>query len=467
MSTEPLPPTAERPVEDPPPGPHRADRRDHRRSDAWVVGAGLGGLAAAALIARAGYRVQVIERRRRPGGRAATDERRGFRFNRGPHALYHGGEAERVLGLLGIAPTGVAPPARGGRMVRGGIVHLAPGGPGSLVRTGLLGPRDKADLARVLARLDRADPHALSATTTQRWIDGLTDRPSVRQVIEAIVRLTSYVDGPGELSADVALSQVQLGFGPGVAYLDRGWGSLIDRLAATPGVRLEAGVAIDRLDDLDARVVGGIGGRTGTPVVVAVGGPAAASQVTGNAFEAGLGADAATLDLGLASPPRHRFVIGVDEPAYLSDHGGPAAMVPPGRSSVSLVGYVPVDGCDGSDGVEDGDDDRSAHDDRSGPAAVREGRARLLAFARHAGITDDQIVERRYLHRMSVVTSIARASTGGMPGRVGTAVPGLCGVHVVGDWVGPSGHLADAVLASAESAAEAVVAHLRDRPVLR
>lgn len=49
-----------------------------------VVGAGLGGLAVAAHLARGGCRVTVLEKEPRPGGRLGLVEREGFRFDSGP-----------------------------------------------------------------------------------------------------------------------------------------------------------------------------------------------------------------------------------------------------------------------------------------------------------------------------------------------------------------------------------------------
>jgi phytoene desaturase len=49
-----------------------------------VIGAGLGGLATAARLPHAGYRVTVLERHDGPGGRAGLWESAGFRFDTGP-----------------------------------------------------------------------------------------------------------------------------------------------------------------------------------------------------------------------------------------------------------------------------------------------------------------------------------------------------------------------------------------------
>ncbi len=54
---------------------------------AVVVGAGLGGLAAACHLAGRGWQVDVIERDDGPGGRAGRFERAGFRFDTGPTVL--------------------------------------------------------------------------------------------------------------------------------------------------------------------------------------------------------------------------------------------------------------------------------------------------------------------------------------------------------------------------------------------
>lgn len=78
--------------------------------DAVVVGSGLGGLTAAALLARSGRRVLVVERHDRPGGYAHAFRRRGYRFDSAVHlvggcepvAFDEGGLLHRMLEALGV-----------------------------------------------------------------------------------------------------------------------------------------------------------------------------------------------------------------------------------------------------------------------------------------------------------------------------------------------------------------------------
>jgi phytoene desaturase len=57
---------------------------DTKRSTALVIGAGIGGIAVAARLAQAGYRVTVVEKNAEPGGRCGRLVREGHRFDTGP-----------------------------------------------------------------------------------------------------------------------------------------------------------------------------------------------------------------------------------------------------------------------------------------------------------------------------------------------------------------------------------------------
>src|SRR5262245_25239739 len=76
--------------------------RKERDMTVAIVGGGLAGLTAAALLAKQGQSVSVFEQAGYLGGRAETQTTAGFHFNLGPHALYRGGWAARVLKELRI-----------------------------------------------------------------------------------------------------------------------------------------------------------------------------------------------------------------------------------------------------------------------------------------------------------------------------------------------------------------------------
>lgn len=397
-------------------------------SQVHVIGGGLAGLTAAALVARAGHPVVVHESRGRLGGRATTDDVRGFRFNQGPHALYRNGPGERVLRSLGIEPVGTPPPLAGAMALLDGQIELLPSTPASMVRSRLLGSRDKVAFGRAMLRMGKLEPSTCAGTTVSDLVDDLTDRPAVRDLLHALIRLGTYTNLPRHLSAEVALLQMQLALADGVVYLHGGWERLVEELAVRAGARIETGSRLEELPDAAA-------------VIVATGTPQSTGALLDHRFEVGPPAEGTVLDLGLDAPPPHDFVLGIDEPMYLSNHGC-AVGVPAGRHSVSLARYLPYEA----------------------PGATQD---HLRAFARRAGVASDRVVEERYLHRMTVVSAVASAEQGGLAGRPPVTVADRPGVFVAGDWVGPDGHLVDAVLASAAAAARAAIAHLDRRPVLR
>lgn len=68
---------------------------------AVVIGAGLGGLAAAARLARLGWQVQVFEAAEAPGGKAGNLEQDGFRFDTGPSLLTLPGVFDELFSFCG------------------------------------------------------------------------------------------------------------------------------------------------------------------------------------------------------------------------------------------------------------------------------------------------------------------------------------------------------------------------------
>src|SRR4051812_39809151 len=180
-----------------------------RRADVIVVGGGLAGLSAAAIASGAGRTVVLIEKAGDLGGRAATQVREGVRFNLGPHALYCHGHAFRLLRRLGVPFSGKVPSP--GRALflgdRGGFDLLSLR---SIATTRLLTAREKWRLVRFLARLGTIDARALDRVRLQDWVAKTAGEGGLAALIRSLVRVSTYVEDPGHLSAGAAGTQLQV-----------------------------------------------------------------------------------------------------------------------------------------------------------------------------------------------------------------------------------------------------------------
>lgn len=418
-------------------------------TDVAVVGGGLAGWTAAAVAARAGARTLVLEPRA-DGGRAGADRHGDLLLHRGPHALAVEGPGASVARRLGADLDGVPPPARGALGLLRGGVGLLPQGPGSLLRTSLLTVPERVRLPAAARRLSATDPAAVAHLTVAEWFDELGLDGGVRAVASMLARLATYTADLEVISADVLADRLRLG---GVRYLHRGFAGFVDdvRAAALAAGATSVPVRVRTVRPTDGGAVLGVGEVEvrARAVVLAVGTPAAAAALVPAPPSGWLAAEpgptVACLDLGLdAVPVGAPVLLGLDEPAYLIRHAPPARLAPPGGAVVHAARYL-------------------GRHERHEPRA---GRASLEALARRVGIEPDRAVVARYLHRMSVAGSTPTPGTGGLAGRPEVSDPALPGVLVAGDWVGPTGYLADAALVSAERAgrAAAELAARRRRP---
>jgi len=420
-----------------------------QEADVIVVGGGMAGLAAAAYVGRAGRSVVLFERSGQVGGRAVTQERNGFQFNLGPHALYRAGAGAKVLRELGVQFSGRLP-RQSGYALYGGKLEALAANPWSLLTTRMLSVTEKLEAARLFVSIPRLKTEALRHVPLRDWLRREARRPGVRRMLEALVRVATYTNDPDRLSAGAAVGQLQLAL-KGVYYLDGGWQTLVDglrRAAEASGVRTVtdakvvavegggAGPAV-RLDD---------GSGHGASAVLIAASPRVAAELVAESAslrswaDASIPVRAACLDLGLRRLPRPRqtFALGIDQPLYFSVHSRTAKLAPEGCAMIHAAKYLPSDG-------------------QADPkAAERE----LEAFVdlMQPGWRE-VLVERRFLPNLVVVNALATAAQGGLAGRPGPQVPGMPNVYVAGDWVGPEGWLSDASLASAKRAAEPILRH--------
>jgi hypothetical protein len=308
-----------------------------------------------------------------------------------------------------------------------------------VLRSRLLPGPAKAEWARVMSQLPKLDAAALASVSVDDWLDSRDVSPEVRRLFLVLVRLTSYANAPQLLSAGAAVDQLRRAT-DGVRYLHGGWQSLVDplrALAEATGVEVRAGspaTAVRAVDEGWA-VDTPSGPVVGRAVVLAAGGPEGAARLLGRSpwYDVAPPVTASVLDLGLRRLPASRILLGADRPLYFSVHSPPAALAPDGLVLATALRY-------------------HAPGEALEPAAVR---AELEAHAALAGVAPEDVVLRRYLHRMVVSHGLPLASAGGLSGRSSTAVPGQPGVFVAGDWVGAEGQLADASIASGAGAGAA------------
>lgn len=385
---------------------------------AIVVGGGPAGLVAAHRLAEGGVETTLLEAASGLGGRAASKWREGHFLNEGPHALYAGGAAMRELRAMGVKPEWWNPASPNSVFPRGGKPRRSPGGTLGLLR--LLGP------------ILRRDPADLADLTTTEWLERALPSQSARAAAAALVRVTTFVADQDALSAEVAATQLRIGLWPGVRYLEGGWQSLVDALAAkatSAGATVRTRAAARMLHPEAGGWTVALDEETlhADALVVAVGDPEATAKLLGEKAPPAPGpaAEVSVLDLGLRRLPRRtrRFALGIDRPTYLSRHS------PPGHRDgvlLSLASYA------------------------------REPRPALEALADtvQPGWRGEVSFE-RFLPRMVPVTAIATAAGGGLGGRPG--VDRDDGLYLAGDWIGPEGWLVDAAISSGAAAAAAAL----------
>lgn len=292
--------------------------------DVVVVGAGISGLVVAALLAKQGREVCVLERASEPGGRGRSPKLGEVPLNLGAHALYRGGASERVLSSLGVSLQGFAPPQGQLVMTEGHTVHKAPTTVGRAFDSTWMPWSSKAGFLGALLRAGKEAQRLDPGVSVGAWLEQQHD-PTLRSVLGAFLRIATYSNAPARLSAGPAMKQISTAAWPGVRYLDGGWEGLVSRLVELNrhlGVELRCGVRVEQVKDEGRTLVTSDGVMEAEATVLACALPVAAS-VSGlpalRALESrAVGQRAATLDLVLDDLPRWhvRPAIALDAPMF-------------------------------------------------------------------------------------------------------------------------------------------------------
>ncbi len=147
--------------------------------DVAVIGAGAGGLCAAARLVAAGKKVLVIESRDRVGGRASSEQIDGFTVNIGAIAIELGGVFEETFAMLGVALDLREPsPATLFRIDRK-LINVSKGGGWGLLLGGFTKQAAKIGAKFADARAGDLPEAKLS---TQEWLNTYTSNETVHAI---------------------------------------------------------------------------------------------------------------------------------------------------------------------------------------------------------------------------------------------------------------------------------------------
>jgi len=418
--------------------------QSQKADDVIVIGAGLGGLVSAALCARRGLSVRVLERASQPGGRARSREQEGFVFNLGAHALFNRGPMQRVLREFDITPQGRTPD-RAPYLLYKDQLHLLPATPWALWNSPLTDARGKWALITSLLSLGERKAQRYAGLSVSQWIERQTDDAATRAILAMFARLSCYAYAHDQLSATSAIRQMAHALRYNVQYLDGGWQPIVDALhdrARSAGAVLQFDNEVSAIEHSDSQVTSVLtrdGQRYPARTVIAAIKSSALSAVLPDDKTAAQWAQtavplrAACLDLGVRELPypERWNVQHLEAPLYFAIHSDYARLAPEGTYNLQLVRYLSPD--------EDG----------------RGAEPELRAFLERIqpGCYERAIVK-RFMPNLVVHHDLPSAE------RAHAAHPEIAGLYLVGDSASSEYMLANAVFDSATHAVDRVRTHL-------
>jgi len=244
--------------------------------DVLVIGAGMGGVCAAARLASAGQRVLLVEREARVGGRASSFEHDGFVINTGAIAIENGGMMEQTFADVGATLELRYPDPANVFRVKGKTINPAKGGWAFLL------DQITKKGAKVLANLGSARKGEMPAEqlTLADWIGGATSNETVHRLFRNLSAAIFAVNAD-EIPAKAFLTYfMQKGAFRNFGFHPQGTAAVCEALSAVvtrEGGEVWTGAQVTALHVDGDRVTGATVQRGGDTVEVTCG--AAVSNV--------------------------------------------------------------------------------------------------------------------------------------------------------------------------------------------
>jgi phytoene dehydrogenase-like protein len=422
-----------------PRGGNESMNMNEKEFDTIIVGGGLSGLTAAVYLSRMGKSVLVIEKENLLGGLARTTEMNGALFNMGPHAMYEGGAALRILEELNAVPNG-------GYASKSGMTGIIKGKTVKIPED--LTNEENLEWRYLMSNIGDIDTESIASMSVKAWAETYIQQEMVRKFFYAMCRQWTYCKDLTNLSAGYAIKQGQLA-AKGVKYVDGGWQQVVNELhqiALNAGALFITGIGVEQLK-LQAGYINQVKLTDGTTFkttsVISTIGPAETismlkgveSVTLGNWHSQSTPLYAACLDVALRNLPHKEcvFALGLDEPYYFSNHSVSVKLSNDGSHILHVMKY-------------NGDNTQ---------LDPKEDKQKLI------GVLDllqpgweEEVTAMRFLPNQLVAhdtRTIFHNRT------INTSVPEIKGLFVAGDWVGSQSRLADAAMESAKIAAQKTV----------
>jgi phytoene dehydrogenase-like protein len=410
------------------------------KSDVLIIGGGLAGLTASAILAKAGKQVVLLEKATTLGGRSRTQNHSDFLLNLGPHALYKQGIAARTYRELGLKILGGEPTIAQGEVYSRDVLQPMPCSTLALLMSNLFTWTEKWEMLRLLKRVTSLNPTEQRGQTMADWLVVNVRSESVKAYLQTMLRLSTYCADLELLDAGLAFEQFQLSL-DGVLYLDYGWQTLIDGLVGIShqfGAKLLTAQQISRVNRTGSSLTMELSdGNTMTAAhLIIATDPATAQQLLGVKFPT-IPIRAACLDLALRRLPipDRTFVLGLEQPLYYSVHSAYSSKLAPKSGAVVHVA-------------------RYLRHDEDIPATAL--RSQLEAYLdRLQPGWREEVVHSRFMPNLTVAQDL--------PGKEPIAIE-MPNIHLAGDWVGDKGMLSDRAVASAIDATERILLQARSMP---